>query len=298
MKRNLPSTTALQCFEAAARYSNFTRAAEELNLTQGAVSRQIRLLEEFLGQDLFVRQRRRVDPTPAGRALLAETGPLLTQLDSLVIRLQRFGSVAGSLSVGCYPTLGTRWLLPLSIAFSETYPDISVNIATYVSNSDIDPEAFDIGIVQGDPPFRGMIADRLMPEGLAAVASPRLVPIPADDPGALLNHQAIHVYSRPISWQIWFKTLGLTLHEEPKGVFYSQFDAAIEAAVRGIGVAIVPKLLIERDLADGRLLLAHPHIAWPKHIYYLVTPQRNVGDPRTTLFRDWLLSRIPDQTEA
>lgn len=294
MKRNLPSTTALQCFEAAARYSNFTRAAEELNLTQGAVSRQIRLLEEFLGQDLFLRRRRRVDPTPAGRALLAESGPLLTQLDSMVLRLQRFGAVAGSLSVGCYPTLGTRWLLPLSIAFSETYPDVTVNIVTYTANNDLDPDTIDIGIVQGDPPFRGMIADRLMPEGLAAVASPKLVPHPVDRPETLLDYRAIHVYSRPVSWQIWFRTLGHSLNDEPKGLFYSQFDAAIEAAIHGAGIAIVPKLLVERELADGRLGLAHPHIAWPRHTYYLVRPQKNIGDPRTTLFRDWLMSRLND----
>ena len=291
MKRNLPSTTALQCFEAAARYSNFTRAAEELNLTQGAISRQIRLLEEFLGQSLFARRRRRVDLTPAGRALLAESGPLLAELEAVVIRLQRFGSLEGSLSVGCYPTLGTRWLLPLTLAFSETYPDISVNMVTYVSNSELDPERFNIGIVQGDPPFRGMAADALMPEGLAIVASPKLIPGPVDDPKELLTHRAIHLYSRPISWQIWFRTLGLALEEEPTGLFFSQFDAAIEAAIRGSGVAIVPSLLVEEELSDGRLILAHRHIAMPKHTYYLVTPQASAGDPRVSLFRDWLLAK-------
>lgn len=292
MKRNLPSTTALQCFEAAARYSNFTRAAEELNLTQGAISRQIRLLEDFLGQSLFARRRRRVDLTPAGRALLSESGPLLTELEAIVIRLQRFGSVEGSLSVGCYPTLGTRWLLPLTLAFSDTYPDISVNIVNYLSNSDLDPGIIDIGIVQGDPPFRGMTADALMPEGLAMVASPNLISGPLADARALLSYRAIHLYSRPISWQIWFRSLGQSLEEEPTGLYYSQFDAVIEAAVRGSGIAVVPSVLVENELSDGRLILAHTHIGWPKHTYYLVTPQKNAGDPRATLFRDWLLARL------
>lgn len=292
MKRNLPSTTALQCFEAAARYSNFTRAAEELNLTQGAISRQIRLLEDFLGQSLFARRRRRVDLTPAGRALLSETSPLLTELEAIVIRLQRFGSVEGSVSVGCYPTLGTRWLLPLTLAFSDTYPDISVNIVNYLSNSELDSNNIDIGIVQGDPPFRGMSAEVLMPEGLAVVASPNLIPDPFEDPKLLLSFRAIHLYSRLISWQIWFRSLGLTLDEEPTGLYYSQFDAAIEAACQGSGIAVVPSVLIERELADGRLILAHPHIAWPKHTYYLVTPQKNAGDPRVTLFREWLQNKL------
>lgn len=292
MKRNLPSTTSLQCFESAARYSNFTRAAEEMNLTQGAISRQIRLLEEFLGQTLFARHRRRVDLTPAGKALLADTRPLLAELETLVTRLQSFGSIKGSLSVGCYPTLATNWLLPISLDFSEKYPDISVNIVTYTDNSAIDSELFDVGIVQGDPPFRGMAVDQLMPEELIIVASPDLLQGPVDDPRALLSHRSIHLYSRPISWQIWFKSLGITLNDEPGGLFYSQFNAAIEAAKRGTGLVIVPRILVEADLSAGSLVMAHRHIATPKHHYHLVTPQESVSDPRITLFRKWLLANL------
>ncbi|MBB3066253.1 LysR substrate-binding domain-containing protein [Limibacillus halophilus] len=295
MRRSLPSTTALLCFEAAARSGSFTQAAVEVNLSQSAVSRQIAILENFLHRPLFTRVRQRVRLTDAGARYLAEIVPLLEDLESTTLRLRSFDLREGSINVGVYPTLGSRWLLPLLLAFAEAHPEFSTNSITYLRNEEFDPERIDIGIVQGDPPWRGLQSDFLMPEDLAPVASPRLIDRSFDAPEELLEFRSLQHTTRPLSWPIWFKSLGRELAAPPSGLMFSQFEMVIEAALSGHGIAILPLVLVRRELAAGRLILAHSHVARPQSAYYLVIPDAKRATPKIECFRRWILSHTIDE---
>ena len=302
MRRWIPSTTALRCFEAAGRLESFTRAAAELNLTQGAVSRQIRLLEDFVGQPLFVRARQRVTLSQAGRTYIAEITPLLEELEFATLKLTAYRDKAGGLNIGAYPTLGSRWLLAFLLAFAKAEPEISTNLITYVDNSGFDPDTIDIGIVQGEPPWPGMRADRLMAEDLTPVAAPGLFDggDRVGDPHALLEHTLLQHTTRPESWKIWFETQGREPPQTVSGPLFSQFQIIIEAAVAGHGIAMVPLFLVAAELGDRRLVIPHDHMARTASGYYLLTPVKKVGIRRIEAFRDWFLESVrrdyPEET--
>lgn len=300
MRRWIPSTKSLRCFEAAARLENFTRAAEELNLSQGAVSRQIQILEELVGQPLFVRTRQRVKLTQAGQSYLAEITPLLAGLELATLKLTSYRDKAGGLNVGTYPTLGSRWLLAHLLHFARSEPEISANLITYVDNAQFDPDVIDIGIVQGDPPWPGLRCDYLMPEDLAPVAAPALLEgqPPIEAPEQLLRFSLLQHTTRPESWKIWFESQG---HDSPKslaGPHFSEFQIIIEATLAGHGIAMLPLVLVGKELAAGRLRIAFDHVARPKSAYYLLTPNRKIGIKRIETFRDWLLAEVRREDEG
>ncbi|MFT5665803.1 MAG: LysR family glycine cleavage system transcriptional activator [Gammaproteobacteria bacterium] len=292
MRRTLPSTMALQCFEAASRNESFSQAARSLNLTQGAISRQIRLLEELVEQPLFERQRQRVKLTAAGHLYLKEILPVLQNLEASTLKLRSFQSLGGGLNIGCYPTLGTRWLLNYLLRFANEVPEISTNTITYLDNEHFDASVIDIGIVQELPPWLGSRADWLMAEDLIAVASPSLVPEPKNNPLDLLQYRLLNHVTRPRSWQIWFETQGYKSQNLPVGLFFPQYEMVIEATVAGYGVSILPLILVQKELADGRLCQVQKHIARTDSAYYLLTPLGKESIPKINVFRDWLLGEL------
>lgn len=296
MRRTLPSTMALQCFETAARNESFSQAARVLNLTQSAVSRQIRLLEEFVEQPLFERVRQRVTLTAAGSLYLNEILPVLQDLEASTLKLRSFQSLGGGLNIGCYPTLGTRWLLPYLLRFANEVPDITTNTITYLDNDHFDEAIIDIGIVQGTPPWKGSRAEWLMAEDMVAVASPILIEEPVLDPIELLNYRLLNHVTRPLSWQIWFETQNCELLDLPSGLFFPQYEMVIEATVAAYGISILPLVLIQKELAAGSLCLAHAHVARTENAYYLLTPLNKVSIPKINVFRQWLLSELAVKT--
>ena len=293
MRRMIPSTMALQCFEAAARNESFSQAARELSLGQGAVSRQIRLLEEFLGQKLFARIKQRVTLTEAGRLYFDDISVLLQSLESSTIKLKSFQDVSGSINVGCYPTLGTRWLLPYTLRFVNEHADLTINSITYQDNIHLGNAIIDIGVVHGDPPFNGFQADWLMAEDLVVVASPSLLHSQVTNVDDLLNYRWISHVSRPESWRIWLDTQGRTDIKPHSGrLSFPHFDMVIEAASSGYGICVLPLILVEKELQSKRLLIAHPHKARTESAYYLVTPLKKAAIPKINLFRNWLISEL------
>ncbi len=290
MRRNIPSLSALLCFEAAARTQNFAQAAQQLNMSASALSRQIQSLEAQLEQALFVRVKQRVHLTGAGQMLLSELSPQLEAMEATFYRLKARDNPDGALNIGTYPTLGSRWLMPRLADLSRSQPRLTVNTITYLDNDQVDPSLVDLAIVQGDPPFAGYRADLMMRETLIAVAAPALIatPVSAQD---LLEFPALQHRTRPLSWPIWFDDLREPLPHRPTGPLFSQFEMLIEAARYGAGVAILPALLVERELAEGQLGLAHPHHCTPSSAYYLLTPQAKVGTSRIEKARRWLLAQ-------
>ena len=296
MKRRIPSTTALLCFEAAARTENFAQAASNLNMTQSALSRQIQTLEAAIKQQLFTRAKQRVKLTSAGRALVADLSPQLERMEATFLKIRSHDKVEGALNIGAYPTFGSRWLMPKIIELAHEQPGFTVNTITFLSNGDIDPSLVDIAIAQGDPPWTGYRADFLMPETLIAIASPDADEKKPGDPMALLEQRILQHTTRPETWQIWLNNQGCTLPNRIVGPMFHQFEMLIDAVKGGHGIAIVPKLLVEKELDDGRLVRAHDHEFTPESAYYLLTPTVKVGTQKIERIRKWLLQSVEDQS--
>ncbi len=289
MRRTLPSTMAMICFESAARHENFTQAAIDVNLTQSAISRQINILEELLQQKLFERVRQRVRLTPAGQHYLLQIQPLLETLEAATIRMPEFQAISGGLNIGTYPTLGSRWLLEYLMAFATEFPEISSNTITYLDNKQFDQATVDIGIVQGDPPWIGCQHDYLMPEELAPVISPKLSTHTKGNVDILTTYRLLQHSTRLQSWDIWFESAGIQKPELQSSLYFSQFEMIIEATIAGHGISMLPIILIQRELEDGRLILAHPHIAKPTSGYHLISPNTKSNTKKVEAFRQWIL---------
>lgn len=281
---------ALICFEAAARQESFTQAASDINLTQSALSRQINLLERMVGQKLFIRNRQRVKLSTAGQFYLSQIKPLLESLEVATLRMPDFDEISGALNIGTYPTLGARWLMPYLLAFTKEHPDINTNIVTYLDNQQFSPDTVDIGIMQGDPPWAGQKHDFLFTEELAPIASPKYLDAQVTAPENLLSHRLLQHNTRPQSWDIWLTSAGVKPQDLQASLVFPQFEMIIEATLAGHGIAMLPLVLVERELADGRLFLAHPHIAKPTSSYYLVVPYDKDKTPKVDAFRKWMLS--------
>jgi len=291
MRRRIPSTTALLCFEAAARTENFAQAAIDMNITQSALSRQIQLLEIYVKQLLFTRARQRVKLTAAGKTLIAELSPQLEILEATLLKIRSHDNQDGALNVGVYPTLGSRWLMPRIIRLSQEQPGATINTITYLSNDDIDPNLTDLAIAQGDPPFKGFREDFLMPETLVVVASPSLIKQPLNNPLDLLDYRILQHTTRPDSWAIWLNSLGCDLPRRIIGPMFNQFEMLIDAVKAAHGIAILPDILIEKELGNGTLIKAHKHELTPESAYFLLTPAIKVGMPKIERLRKWFLSQ-------
>lgn len=297
-RRTIPSSASLIAFEAAARCGSFTRAARELNLTQGAISRQIRVLEDQSGQQLFVRERQRVQLSPAGEVYLEAVSPLLEALEVATLKLQSWRDLAGLLTVATYPTLCARWLSPHLFAFGDAFPDIDLATLTFLDNTAMENAEADIMIVQGDPPWPGMQADFLMQEKIGPVCTPQL----ADGHGSFNALMAavplLRNATRPLSWELWLRDAGNLAEEIRPGreLVLPQFEMIVEAVRAGRGVGIIPHLLVAEELANGSLVPAHDHVMTSGAGYYLLSPLHERHDPRIEAFREFLLARTVSET--
>jgi len=289
-KTFLPPVGDLLAFEAAARHTSVSRAAEELHLTQSAVSRQIRQLEEQLGMALFHRVRQRVVLTDAGRVYAADVRALLQQLSAATQKAMAFSSAGGLLNLAVLPTLGTRWLIPRLPGFMALYPDATVNFSARSEPFDFAQEPMDAAIHFGAPHWAGAVCEYLMHEEVLPVCSPHYraqqqLHTPADLAGAVLLQQN----TRPTQWTEWFERLGAPTPQALRGPRYEQFSMIAQAAVSGLGAALLPRFLIEGELASGALVALSTDVLTSSEAYYLVYPEARAQTPLVKAFRDWLL---------
>lgn len=290
-RRLLPSTSALAAFDAVARHESFSAAAEELSLTQGAVSRQIAALEEQLGTALFDRTSRHVVLSDAGRAYLKAVGPALASIRgaSLQVMSQMRGT---TLNLAFLPTFGTRWLIPRIPRFVAKYPDIILNFATRIGQFDFDREGLDAAIHIGQPDWPNADSVFLMDETVAPVCSPAFLQRnPVQVPADLLPLPLFNMASRPGAWDHWFKSLDMAAPVSP-GMRFEQFSNVSQACIAGLGVALMPLFLIRAEIESGQLVVAFPHTVKSPSSYYFVTPKARSGTPAVSAFRDWLLAEI------
>lgn len=276
--RPLPPLNAVRAFEAAARRSSFKDAAAELGVTHGAVSRQIRLLEEWLGPPtLFRRLSHGVALTAEGRALLAEIQPALERIARAAALHGRKASGTVVLRVNALATFSLRWLVPKLGLLREAHPDIAIELTTGSEPVDGLASDYDLIIRGGPDAFHGFEARLLLPERRLPACSPTLLRRqPLDEVGDLAGHTLLHVASMPRLWRDWLAKAGQGALDPAATLTLDHFYLSIQAAVDGLGVAMAPSTLIEDDLNAGRLVAPFPQVSLPSRSYFAYTP---LGSP-------------------
>jgi DNA-binding transcriptional LysR family regulator len=289
MRRKIPSTTALVSFEAAARHESFTKAADELSLTQGAICRQIASLEEFLNVELFRRSRRGVKLTEAG---LSYSRRVATQLDAVERdTLSVMGHQgANVIELAVVPTFGTQWLLPRLKDFQHQHPDVTINLTNRTRPFLFADTEFDAAIYFGDADWPGTESHRLMSENPMPVCSPALLNNSKQlSAGDLADMPLLQQTTRPYAWRQWFSAMGISVARDMTGPRYELFSMLAQAAMHDMGVALIPPFLIQRELSENRLVIANPHALSSLKAYHLMIPERKVESASLKAFRDWLV---------
>ncbi|MER9408766.1 LysR family transcriptional regulator [Mesorhizobium sp. M0589] len=290
-RRLLPSTSALAAFEAVARLGSFTAAAQELDLTQGAVSRQIALLEEQFGRRLFERDSRNVRLSTAGEIYAEAVRAALGQLRDAALGLMS-NRHSGMLNLAILPTFGTRWLMPLIPDFVAENPDITINFVTRIGRFDFARERLDAAIHHGQPDWPDADSTLLMCETVMPVVSPDFLASRDITTAADISRlPLLHMATRPGAWGEWFEEQGLSAPIGP-GMQFEQFGTVAQACMAGLGVALLPQVLIAGELQRGQLVPAPGQPMQSRSAYYLVVPNDKRGHPPVVSFRDWLLGQV------
>jgi DNA-binding transcriptional LysR family regulator len=285
-----PSTTSLLCLEASSRLGSFTAAAEELHLTQGAVSRQIQSLESRLEARLFIRRREALVLTDAGRYYLEEVVAILQRLERATNSVIALKGLGGDLALSVGASIGTYWLIPRLPAFTRAHGEITLSLSTRVGPADFKASQIDASLEFGDGQRHGLHCDFVTALDLAPYAAPSWVSangrkITDKTPtNALLHHHTL-----PDAWEQWFHLCGLSGPPGRDGPRFQIMSMALNAAAAGLGAVLLPPFMADDMLASGRLLpLSKKHFRHPKG-YYLVYPEESAGRHALQTFRSWLL---------
>ena len=288
----LPSLNALRCFEAASRSGSFSRAAEELNVTQSAVSHQVRQLEQWFGITLIDRQGRQTVPTPKGQELARSLAEAFDIMGAACRRLAQ--SEAGpSLTIAALPSIATIWLIPRLSQFLTDHPEISVKVIYAFYGHRIDFDACDIAILWGPGEWDQCRSTRLLDGGTVAVCNQNYLEKegPFELPQAISGKPLLHDTDR-LDWQNWMRHAGLK-HEGPApGPIFQDFNLLRAAALAGQGIALCPRSLVSDDLTSGRLVQLFDIAIKLDYAYCIVEPADGNGrrSEAITQFKQWLLT--------
>ncbi|MFK9096326.1 LysR family transcriptional regulator [Pseudomonas guariconensis] len=292
-KRLVPSMTALQCFEAAARHLSFTRAAEELHLTQSAVSKQVAQLEEMLRHHLFLRIRRRLQLTPAGSLYLAEVNKILTQVDMSSRYVLTYGEQTEVLKVATQPSFGVRWLIPHLKGFGKRYPNIHLDIRNEMEPFALLQGSADAVFFYGQGTWPGATCVELFGEEVVPVCAPELLQgRELRDASAVAQLVLLQSTSRPEAWHEWFLEQGLHTDNSYHGPRFDTFYMALSAAQAGCGVALVPRYLVAKELAEGSLVMAWNHAMKSNGAHYLAFAEHAAEVPKVRALVEWIKDQL------
>ncbi len=294
MATTLPSLNGLRAFEAAARHLSFTRAADELNVTQTAVSHLIRRLEEQLDIKLFVRRNRALELTREAQDYLPAVRTAFEDLRRATARLRR-PERDGVLTVSTTASLAAKWLVTRVAGFQEANPGIEVRISTSSHLVDFQREEVDMAVRYGLGSWPGLRANWLMAEDIFPVCSPSLLTgenalrTPAD----LDHHTLLHASASREDWQLWLTAAGLPASiAARRGLTFDQSFMTSQAAVEGLGVAMGRARLVEADIAAGLLVVPFDVVLPTDAGYYIVAPETTADAPTIALFRQWLIGSV------
>ena len=292
MRRSLPPLNALRSFDAAARHQSFTRAAEELCVTQGAVSHQVKSLETELGLQLFKRERNGLVITEAGRDYLAVVRDVFDQLELATDRLlQRQRS--GTITVSTSPDFAAKWLVSRLGRFAEAYPEIELKLAALMHRVDFAREDVDLAIRHGDGQWPELDAVNLSTEELFPVCSPSLMTARGGlhEPEDVLKFPLLHLDDRR-DWSRWLVAAGHSGEGQLHGPILNHASMLIDAAIDGQGIALARTVLAASDLLTGRLVRPFRAAIPLRNTYWIVCPKATRSLPKIVAFRDWLLEEV------
>lgn len=296
MPRRLPPLNALKAFEAAARHESFTRAAEELCVTQGAVSHQVKALEAELGLKLFNRERQRLLITEGGRAYLAVVRDAFDRIgDGTEQLLQR--QSGGALTVSTSPNFAAKWLVHRLSRFADAHPEIDLRISASPHHVDFAREDIDLAVRHGDGTASGLHVTRLCAEELFPACSPKLLSgrNPLRKPSDLGRFPLLHVTDRQ-GWSQWLDFAGIAGVDPSRGPVLNQASMAIDAAVDGQGVVLARTALAAWDLIGGRLVRPFDLAMPVSYAYWIVCSKAVAKLPKIVAFSDWLLAEAAEDT--
>ena len=289
MRPRLPPLNALKAFEAAARHESFTRAAEELCVTQGAVSHQVKALEAELAIKLFNRERQRLIITEAGRDYLAV---VRDALDWIAVGTERLlqRQNAGVLTVSTSPDFAAKWLVHRLGHFAEAHSTIDLRVSATMHHVDFAREDLDMAVRHGDGNWPGLDAVELSAEQLFAVCSPKLLSgRRLGKPADILKFPLLHLDSRA-DWRKWLQAVGISDANVKHGPVLNRASMVIDAAINGQGIALARTTLAAWDLLNGRLVRPFPESLRLSKTYWIVCPKATSKVPKIVTFRGWLLA--------
>lgn len=294
MSRRLPPLNALRAFEAAARHLSFTKAAEELHVTQAAISHQIKALEEWLGLPLFRRMNRALALTEAGQSYLPPVREAMDTLSQATDSLLRSDST-GALTISTMPSFASKWLVPRLTRFQKRYPDMDVRVQSTSQVVDFARHDVDLAIRFGNGDWPDLRVERLLTEDIFPVGHPSLLggDCPLTCPEDLRNHTLLHDDYR-ISWAVWCRAAGIEGLDVERGPRFDDSSFTLQAAMNGHGVALARGALVADDIATGRLVRLFD-VRLPGSVaYYVVAPPHYFSRPKVKAFRDWLFEEAAD----
>lgn len=299
MRRKIPSTAALSAFETAARHQSFSRAADELALTQSAICRQIASLEAFLGLKLFRRHGRGIALTEAGLTYRRSVTALLDTAERDTLELMATGGLGATLELAVVPTFATKWLLPRLPSFVDDHPDITINLTSRASPFLFADTGFDAAIHACTAPWPGTEGQLLMRETLIPVCSPHLIaPRKKLTAADWRRYTLLQQSTRPYAWREWFALRGMSIDRDMSGPRFELFSMLAEAAVHGMGIALIPRLLVEDELRRGVLIRAVTHEHPSDRSYYLIVPENKSDNPALFAFREWAARQAGEYQDA
>ncbi|HJS05771.1 MAG TPA: transcriptional regulator GcvA [Variovorax sp.] len=291
----LPPLNAIRAFEAAARHMSITLAADELSVTPGAVSRQIKSLEETLGLQLLKRGHRQIALTRQGADYYRAVARAIESLRDATRRLKR-RSQRKQLKIRAYTTFAMRWLIPRLSGFHAAHPDVEVLLKASLEPVDFRKEDIDGAIRLGDGNWPGTHSYRLLDNVLAPVASPELLKKgpKLKRPADLAHYTLLHTIARPDDWAFWLEAAGGAGRLDPRaGMTYESSAMSYAAAIEGQGVAMAQLFLVEKDLEEGRLVMPFGKtLDMGDFTYYLLTPGHRDEPAHMTTFRLWMMEQF------
>ncbi|MBD9638841.1 LysR family transcriptional regulator [Ensifer sp. ENS07] len=290
-RRFLPSISILAAFEAVIRTGSVSAAAREINLTQGTVSRLVQNLEDQIGRPLFERQKQRLVPTQAAQAYARDVTRALDLIQRASMELST-NPGGGALSLAILPAFGTRWLAPRLSKFLTRNPGVTINLATRVKRFNFAADAFDAAIHFGVDDWRDAGHMKLFDEHLTACISPRLLAEhPVRNVGDLLDLPLLQLETRSTAWEIWFAAQGAPA-PSVSGMLLDQFATMTQAAISGLGVALLPDYLADIEIEEQRLVPLLQRSVAGTGAYWLVWPRSRANYPPLEAFRAWLTSEL------
>lgn len=295
MTRHLPPLPALRAFEAAARHLSFARAGGELGVTPGAISHQMRQLEEWIDGPLFERRANGVSLTETGRVFATRLGAIFDQITAASVAAQA-PSGASTVTVRCQYSLATKWLAPRIGKFRAAHPEISVAVLALPHRWSANERDPDLAVYHGRGTIPGIRQDMLLRGRLVVVAAPEVTALlpAAPTPADLLTRPLIKMdFAEPgwhdEGWEAWFAATGFGHLELRATLSFNLLHLAIEACIAGAGFALVPNFMVEQELATGRLVDAFGISLPIRQPYVLMTPEASLARPEVEILRSWLL---------